>query len=96
MNLDTTAQPAAPWGSGPYSINRHGTRLADCASEPVQTPGCIQSHGALLVIRLGDLRILQASDNAIEHLGVAAAQLLGQPVGQVIGAAGEARLHAMR
>lgn len=89
------ADPPVPWGAGPYSIKRHGTTLATCDSEPVQTPGCIQAHGALLVLRLGDLRILQASENCLQHLGEAAAQLLGQAVGHVVGAAREARLRAM-
>ena len=84
-----------PWGDGPYSTKRHGTTLATCDSEPVQTPGCIQAHGALLVLRLGDLRILQASENTLQHLGEEAARLLGHPVARVVGAAGEARLHEM-
>jgi chemotaxis family two-component system sensor kinase Cph1 len=84
-----------PWGSGPYSIKRHGTTLATCDSEPVQTPGCIQAHGALLVLRLGDLQILQASENTLQHLGEETSSLLGQPIARVIGAAHAARLHDM-
>ncbi len=95
MNPPASVVPTRPWGTGPYSTKRHGTTLATCDSEPVQTPGCIQAHGALLVLRLGDLRILQASENTLQVLGEAAAQLLGQPVGHVVGAAGEARLHDM-
>jgi light-regulated signal transduction histidine kinase (bacteriophytochrome) len=95
MSSQAFAEAAPPWGQGPYSIKRHGTTLANCDSEPVQTPGCIQSHGALLVLRLDDLRILQASENTLEHLGEEAAQLLGQPAGRVIGRAGEARLREL-
>jgi light-regulated signal transduction histidine kinase (bacteriophytochrome) len=84
--------PTLPWGSGPYSIKRHGTTLATCDSEPVQTPGCIQAHGALLVLRLGDLQILQASENTLQHLGEDATSLLGRPVARVVGTAHEARL----
>ena len=84
-----------PWGSGPYSIKRHGTTLATCDSEPVQTPGCIQAHGALLVLRLADLRILQASENTLQLLGEDAASLLGKPVAHVVGTAHEAHLHEM-
>ncbi|MDP4078203.1 ATP-binding protein [Acidovorax sp. A1169] len=87
--------PTLPWGSGPYSIKRHGTTLATCDSEPVQTPGCIQAHGALLVLRLGDLQILQASENTLQHLGEEASSLLGQPVARVIGTGHAARLHEM-
>ena len=95
MNSRSTPEPTLPWGEGPYSIKRHGTTLTTCDSEPVQTPGCIQAHGALLVLRLGDLRILQASENTLQHLGEPAAQLLEQPVGRVVGAACEARLREM-
>ena len=95
MNPPARAEPPPPWGDGPYSTKRHGTSLATCDSEPVQTPGCIQAHGALLVLRRGDLRILQASENTSQHLGEEAVQLLGQSVGRVVGAAGEARLQAM-
>lgn len=95
MNPQGAADPSLPWGVGPYSIKRHGTTLTTCDSEPVQTPGCIQAHGALLVLRLGDLRILQASENSLQHLGEAAAQLLGHKVARVVGTAGEVRLHEM-
>jgi light-regulated signal transduction histidine kinase (bacteriophytochrome) len=98
--LDTITQPVSgqptlPWGAGPYSIKRHGTTLATCDSEPVQMPGCIQAHGALLVLRLTDLQILQASENTLAHLGEDAASLLGRPIAHVVGAAREARLHEM-
>ncbi len=95
MNQPAIVEPTQPWGSGPYSIKRHGTTLATCDSEPVQTPGCIQAHGALLVLRLSDLQILQASENTLQHLGEDAASLLGRSVTRVVGAAGEARLHEM-
>jgi light-regulated signal transduction histidine kinase (bacteriophytochrome) len=87
--------PKLPWGYGPYSIKRHGTMLATCDSEPVQTPGCIQAHGALLVLRLGDLQILQASENTLAHLGEEARSLLGQPVARVIGTGHAAHLSDM-
>lgn len=84
-----------PWGSGPYSIKRHGTTLATCDSEPVQTPGCIQAHGALLVLRLSDLHILQASENTQLHLGEEPGSLLGRSVVHVVGAGRAARLQEM-
>jgi len=95
MHLPAAADPSPPWGEGPYSTRRHGTTLATCDSEPVHTPGCIQAHGALLVLRLGDLRILQVSENTLRHLGQQPAQLLGQPVDRVVGASGATRLHEM-
>lgn len=92
MTSHTSPKPNTPWGSGPYSTKRHGTTLTTCESEPVQTPGCIQAHGAMLVLRLGDLQILQASDNSLQHLGVPAAQLLGQTVQSLVGEAAAAQL----
>ncbi len=56
-------------------------------------PGCIQAHGAMLVLRLSDLTILQASENTFEHLGIRPAQLLGQAVANVVGAGNATQLH---
>jgi two-component system, chemotaxis family, sensor kinase Cph1 len=64
------------WKGEPYSIKRHGTSLATCDSEPVQTPGCVQAHGAMLVLRLTDLHILQFSENTHQLLGLDAAVVL--------------------
>lgn len=69
-----------------YSIKRHGTTLDTCDREPVQTPGCIQAHGALLVLRADDLTIAQASENAAEILGVDVDALFGRPLAQAIDA----------
>lgn len=81
-----------PWADTPYSVKRHGVSITNCDSEPVQTPGCIQSHGALLVLRLSDLVIRQVSENSADWLGLVPDALLGQPVGAAIGPEGEARL----
>ena len=77
-----------------YSTKRAGLTIANCDSEPVQTPGCVQAHGALLVLRLSDLHILQASENAAAVLGHAAEQLLGQRICTVIGIDGARRLRS--
>jgi len=94
MNTVLTPSPEAafPWALAPYSIKRHGVSLTNCDSEPVQTPGCIQAHGALLVLRLGDLTILQVSENSAALLGESPQALAGQQVAKVIGEAGAARL----
>ena len=81
-----------PWESQPYSVMRHGLTITNCDMEPVQTPGCVQAHGVLLVLRLADLSILQASDNVQAIFGMAVGDLLGQPIGKVIGPGGQARL----
>ena len=83
---------AAPWATQPYSVKRDGLTLTNCDDEPVRTPGCIQAHGALLVLRLADLSILQASENTQAILGHDASALLGQSVAVVVKPEGQARL----
>ncbi len=87
-----TENTALPWSNGLYSIKRYGTTLTRCDSEPVQTPGCIQAHGAMLVLRLSDLSILQASENTAQFFDTAPEQLLGQSIKQVVGAENAVRL----
>jgi light-regulated signal transduction histidine kinase (bacteriophytochrome)/CheY-like chemotaxis protein len=69
----------------PYSIKRHGTTLEKCEHEPVQTPGCIQAHGVLLVLRRSDLTILQASENSRDWLGFSPEDLLAKNVTVAVG-----------
>ena len=78
-----------------YSTKRDGLAIASCDSEPVQTPGCVQAHGALLVLRLSDLRIVQASENAAAVLGQSAEQLFEQSICTVIGVEGQSRLRSL-
>ena len=93
-SIDNTA--ATPFfNDRPYSTKRDGLTFNNCDSEPVQTPGCVQAHGALLVLRLTDLCILQASDNVQTVLGHAVEAILNRPVGTVIGADGESRLRVL-
>ena len=89
---DTVAVGALPRAEGPYSIKRHGVTITNCDAEPVQTPGCIQDHGALLVLRPGDLTIVQASENSERWLGQAVVALLGKPVSHVLGEEGQRRV----
>ncbi len=74
-----------PWQNQAYSIKRNGTSINDCDAEPIHTPGCIQAHGALLVLRTSDLHILQVSENSMELLGVAPDALLGRTVAKALG-----------
>ena len=89
MNLPDTSPP---WRDGPYSVKRFGATLTNCDSEPVQTPGCIQGHGALLVLRTTDLSILQASENSARWLGRPPCELLERPLSTAIGEDGESRI----
>lgn len=87
-----STNPPVPWELEPYSIKRHGVTITNCDSEPVQTPGCVQGHGALLVLRRRDLTILQTSENSGVRLGHPPAELLGRPVDVVLGSARAAQL----
>ena len=95
--MTATLSVPAPFSfnAEPYSVKRHGLTLDNCASEPVQTPGCVQDHGALLVLRLSDLHILQASENTQAVLGHSLESLLGKPVSAVVGVDGMQKLAAM-
>ena len=86
---------AAPWDAQPYSTKRDGINIINCDDEPVRTPGCIQAHGALLVLRQANLSILQASENAHAILGMDAQGLLGQSVAAVVKPEGEMRLRSI-
>jgi chemotaxis family two-component system sensor kinase Cph1 len=81
-----------PWQTGPYSIKRHGVTISNCDSEPVQTPGCIQSHGIMFVLRFGDLTISQVSENVSDHLGLDPAALLDVSISTIIGNEARQRL----
>lgn len=94
MTLPGVSPPPPPWADGLYSIKRHGVTITNCDSEPVQTPGCVQAHGALLVLRPADLVILQVSENAGEILGHPPADLLGRPAASALGPEVEAELRA--
>lgn len=91
--MTTLITQPPPWGAdGLYSIKRHGVTITNCDSEPVQTPGCIQNHGALLVVRPTDLVIRQASENTAAWLGRAPNELLDRPIATIVGREREARL----
>ena len=92
--MTPTTDTPPPWASQPYSIKRHGTTLTNCDSEPVQTPGCVQAHGAMLVLRPTDLTILQASENTERLLGHPADTILNKAVRVAIGPDGEASIKA--
>lgn len=55
-----------------------------CAREPIHVPGSIQPHGFLLVVDATQPRVLQASANVADWLGVAAEQLLGQRLDELL------------
>ncbi len=92
MTKDRSVNRPPPWDGQPYSVKRHGVTITNCDAEPVQSPGCIQAHGALLVLRPADLTILQASENTGRILGHPPDELLGRPASAAVGTDVEARL----
>ena len=52
-----------------YSTKRHGTTLRTCDSEPVQTPGCVQAHGVLLVLRMEEESVRNVTRRILERVG---------------------------
>jgi light-regulated signal transduction histidine kinase (bacteriophytochrome) len=60
--------------------------LANCHQEPIQIPGAIQPHGVLLTLLESDWTVQQVSANAQSLLGRPAADLVGLPLAQVLGA----------
>ena len=61
--------------------------LAFCAQEPIQIPGAIQPHGALLAVRADSLLITHASANLQDILGQPAQTMLGRPLAVAVGEA---------
>ena len=54
--------------------------LSNCERELIHLAGSVQPHGALLVLREPDLRVVQLSDNVADVLGLAPAELLDRPL----------------
>ena len=52
--------------------------LLTCETEPIHTPGKIQPNGVLLVLQEPELKILQASSNTEQFLGIPAQSLINQ------------------
>jgi len=59
--------------------------LAECAREPVHSPGAIQPFGVLLCLDAKLESVLQVSSNAAELLELSAAQCLGASAAEVLG-----------
>lgn len=95
INPVATNSPAAMRGDEPYSTKRHGLNITNCDSEPVRTPGCVQGHGALLVLRLKDLCVLQASENVQAVIGLEVESILNRLVAAVLGVEFDVRLRAL-
>lgn len=62
--------------------------LTNCEKEPIHIPGRIQPHGALIAVEDdAECRIRQCSTNVRDYLGIAAEDLLGRRLDQLLGPA---------
>jgi len=66
--------------------------LTNCDREPIHLPGLIQPYGFLLCLDEHTRRVVQASANTQELLGIPAAELLGNDLSRLLGAARLAEL----
>ncbi len=69
-------------------MNRLESDLEACAREPIQIPGAIQPHGALIVLRPANLEVLQVSRNASAFFGEQVR--VGEPLPRALAAVAEA------
>ncbi len=70
------------------------THLTDCDHEPIATPGYIQPHGVLLVLKKDSLQIIQVSANCQQYLGRTPESLLKHPIASLCGEAQAAFLQS--
>jgi len=69
--------------------------LTVCDREPIQLPGAVQPHGALLAIDPNSLCVTHASANLEAFVGIAAADALGRSAAALLGDGHAARLPAL-
>ena len=81
-----------PVRSDLLSATNEPANLTNCDREPIHIPGYIQPHGVLFVLKEPDLTIVRVSANTASWLGRAPADLLGQPIGEILNAA---EIHAI-
>lgn len=73
---------------GTIPVTAKNVDFSNCDRELVQFPGAIQPHGVLLVVGEPDYRVLQASANCGDLLGIEAEAALGSHVADVLGTHG--------
>lgn len=69
----------------PFDNDAFEELLANCADEPIRTPGAIQPHGVLLTLSEPDWLVMQVSENVQTLLGRLADEVVGEPLHQLIG-----------
>ena len=59
-------------------LNNFAATMANCESEPIHIPGCIQSHGFLLAVTQDNFTVAFCSENCVEFLNKTHIDLLGK------------------
>lgn len=59
--------------------------LAECDREPIQFPGAVQAHGAMLVVEPNTWRVTHASANLDRFLDLGATDAVGKPLSALLG-----------
>jgi chemotaxis family two-component system sensor kinase Cph1 len=62
----------------------NNVNIDNCDKEPIHIPGAIQPHGVLLALQGAELRVVRASDNTLERLGIEPARVFGLTVEQIL------------
>ena len=78
----------------PSAANLQQIDLSVCANEPIQIPGAIQPHGALLVIDSLSATVTHVSANLGDMLGVPPVRALGRTLAATLGAAASEQIIA--
>ncbi|WP_291858100.1 HWE histidine kinase domain-containing protein [Bradyrhizobium sp.] len=68
--------------------------LTSCDREPIQIPGCIQPHGALVALDPETLEIVQVAGPTEQYFSLGKPALIGQKLETQIGSAAKIRLEA--
>ncbi|MBK1825659.1 ATP-binding protein [Haloferula rosea] len=61
-------------------MNDNDALIDRCASEPIATPGLVQSHGFLFVVSAKTLEIEQVSTNILQLFGCSPDEVIGKPL----------------
>jgi two-component system, chemotaxis family, sensor kinase Cph1 len=76
-------------------VTARNVDFSNCDRELVQFPAAVQGHGAMLIVDEPEFRILQASLNCKDLIGIDAKDILGKSIADVFGARAPEMLERM-
>ena len=86
--------PSTAGDTEPAPVTVKNVDLSNCDREQVHLVGAIQPHGSLLVLEEPSLRIVQASTNCADFLGIPCELLVGQCLDGLLGDENTAAIRA--